>query len=295
MTFLTEQPVFLTALIVLLLIIFQLYQNNRLKVSRYIIESSKIPSGMDGFTLCHLSDLHSKRFGKDNRRLLEKIDEIQPDIVVITGDMMNNRNDDGRVFLDLLPHLTKYRCYYVTGNHEQFTAYWDPAFMPKYLEKIRNAGVVVLNNEKLVIKKGSEQIRLYGLQTDLKYYRNMRDTKFSKVEFTEKNLTDLLGECSDRCFNLLLTHNPLHFQAYADWGADLVLCGHVHGGVIRLPGVGGLLSPERVFFPEYSEGIYTKNNTRMIVSRGLGNSTINLRVFNRPEIVVAELKRTSIG
>lgn len=291
MHFLIDQPFAFAGLFLLIFAVFEAFQNNWLQVSRYRIESKKIPHGFDGYKILQLSDLHSKKFGKSNRRLIRKIDELNPDIIVITGDVMNNKRDDGSVFLDLLDSLTKQRkCYYITGNHEQFTTLWDQDFLPAYLDKIRKAGTTVLNNEKVVLKKGSDRIHLYGMQIDLKYYRNLTKAEFKGIEFHKNTMSNLLGECRPEIFNLLLTHNPLYFETYADWGADLVLCGHVHGGVARIPSVGGLLSPERVLFPKYSEGVYSIGKSSMIVNRGLGNSTVNLRVFNRPEITLIALK-----
>ncbi|HBN83884.1 MAG TPA: metallophosphoesterase [Clostridiales bacterium] len=292
MAFLIETPFLLIGLIVFLFLVFEAFQNNWIQVSRYQIESKKVPLGFDGYRICQLSDLHSKRFGKNHERLMRKIDQIKPDLIAITGDVMNNKGDDGAVFLDLLSKLTKYPCFYIIGNHEQFTTLWDEGFLPEYLNKIRKAGAVVLNNEKTVIKKGLDHINLYGMHIDLQYYRNMTKPKFRNVVFTKNHVKSTIGDSHQKEFNLLLTHNPLFFGAYADWGADLVLSGHVHGGVIRIPSVGGLLSPERVFFPKYSEGVYTEGKSKMVVSRGLGNSTVNLRVFNRPEIVDIEIKHS---
>lgn len=294
MAFLTEGPFLMIGLILFIFVVYELFQNNWIQVGNYRIESEKIPKEFDGYRICHLSDLHSKKFGKNHEGLISKIDQINPDVIVITGDVMNNKGDKGDVFLDLLRYLVKYPCYYVTGNHEQFTALWDQEFLPEYLKRIKKAGAVVLNNEKTVLKKGSGRIDLYGMHIGLPYYGNMTKSDFRNVHFDKKNVTTLIGECDKVHFSLLLTHNPLYFDAYADWGADLVLCGHVHGGVIRIPSVGGLLSPERVFFPKYSEGVYRKKDSQMVVSRGLGNSTMNLRVCNRPELIHIQLKRKSV-
>ncbi|NLL70821.1 MAG: metallophosphoesterase [Epulopiscium sp.] len=258
------------------------------------MHSSKLPHSFAGFKVLQLTDLHSKNFGENNKRLLKKINKINPDIIVATGDMLNSRNDKGEIFLNLAAQLTqKYTLYYILGNHEQIARITanriNSNWYKEYINKLRELGVIVLEDEKAIIKKNDEQIMIYGLEIPLMYYSEAGTPM--EVEFSQRYLEKYLGDIDDNDFNMLLVHTPLYYSSYVEWGADLVFSGHMHGGIIRLPFIGGVLSPERDYFPEYDAGKYQLKNSTMIVGRGLGNYTINLRVFNRPELVVIFLNR----
>ncbi len=289
------QKFFDMVIVGILLIMFFLYvQSNWIQVSRYSIHSSKLPHSFAGFKVLQLTDLHSKNFGENNKRLLKKINKINPDIIVATGDMLNSRNDKGEIFLNLAAQLTqKYTLYYILGNHEQIARITanriNSNWYKEYINKLRELGVIVLEDEKAIIKKNDEQIMIYGLEIPLMYYSEAGTPM--EVEFSQRYLEKYLGDIDDNDFNMLLVHTPLYYSSYVEWGADLVFSGHMHGGIIRLPFIGGVLSPERDYFPEYDAGKYQLKNSTMIVGRGLGNYTINLRVFNRPELVVIFLNR----
>lgn len=277
----------------ILFVAFFLYiQSNWLQVSNYTVQSTKIPGSFTGFKILQLTDLHSKVFGKKNHKLIRKINSIQPDIIVATGDMLNSKNDNGMVFVELVKKLIQdYPIYYIVGNHEQINRLQERRAQSdeydKYINQLKKLGVVILDNEKAVITKEEDQINIYGLEIPLMYYSEIGTP--IDVKFSYKYLERHLGPVEKEMFNLLLSHTPLYFPDYVDWGADLVFSGHMHGGIIRLPFVGGVLSPERDYFPEYDAGIYRVEDATMVLGRGLGNFTINLRVFNRPELVVVTL------
>lgn len=262
------------------------YGNNYIDISRYNIASSKIPQAFNGFKILQLSDLHSKRFGKENRRLLEAIEREKPDVIVMTGDMVDSSEREFGIFLDLVRNLIRYKIYFVEGNNETKL----PEESNKELMKaMKEAGVNILNNSKMKLTRDGKHINLYGILYELRYYKEVHSGYSRKTYFSESNMTKSVGKCSNEEFNILLAHNPLYFESYAKWGADLTLSGHVHGGLIRVPGVGGLLSPERKFFPKYSEGQYEIVGKKLIVNRGLGGKIIIPRVFNKPEISVVTL------
>lgn len=256
-------------------------------VTKYEIASSKIPKNFDGYTILQLSDLHSKSFGKNHETLLKKIDAEQPDMIVLTGDMINTNDADFSGFYQLAETLTQtYPVYYIVGNHEQNLP------LRKYTEllaHLRQIGVTVLNNQSVSIFKDADRIELTGFTLPLPYYTNQLKDQVQK-ELTPEILTQFIGTPQKEIFQIFLSHNPLYFDTYSSWGADLTLAGHIHGGIIRFPFIGGLLSPERTFFPKYSGGTYKKEDATLIVNRGLGNGTVNFRIFNNPEITVIRLK-----
>lgn len=250
-------------------------------ISRYNIISKKIPSAFNGFKILQLSDLHNRTFGKNNSRLLKKIEKETPDIIVLTGDMVSANSSDWDNFLSLSREISKkYPTYFILGNHEQSMGVIR---LSHFLNSLKATGVKILNNDMEEIGINDEKINLYGLFYDVEYYKG-------KKEFTSDLIRRSIGEVNETTFNILLSHNPLFFDTYEEWGADLVLSGHVHGGIIRIPGWFGLLSPDRTLFPKYYAGMYETHDADMIVSRGLGDSILNLRIFNNPEICVITLK-----
>ena len=256
-------------------------------ISKYEITSSKIPKSFDGYTILQLSDLHSRNFGENLKSLLDKINKENPDIIVLTGDMINTKDTDFSTFYNLAEKLTEnYQVYYIVGNHEQRLP------LKKYNElfvKLRQKGVHILNNKSASLFKNNEKIELTGFTLPLNYYTSKLKKETHK-EITTDIMKQFIGTPKENVFHILLSHNPLYFETYANWGADLTLSGHIHGGIIKLPIIGGILSPERTIFPKYSSGKYEKENSTLIVNRGLGNGTINLRIFNNPEITVIKLK-----
>lgn len=256
--------------------------------TKYTVTSDKLPETFDGFTIVQLSDLHNRTFGTDNEQLIKKIEKQSPDIIVMTGDMIGSKDKNDQVFLSLAEELAKeYPVYFISGNHEQFLE--DDA-LNEFLNQLRDLGVQVLDNERISIERQGQKIHLYGMWFNLRYYRNLNSEYSSSYYFGDDKIRTVLGESNPDVYTILLTHNPVYYDTYINWGADLTLCGHMHGGMIRLPYMGGVLSPENEFFPEYDSGEYKTGDQTMIVSRGLGNGYFGFRFWNCPEIVVVKLQ-----
>jgi len=261
----------------LALLSIQLYIDNMLiTVSKYEIKSNKIPKKFDKFKIVHLSDFHS--YGNDNIKIVEKINDERPNIIVMTGDMVSKYDVNFEKFLNLAEVLSKkYEIYYIVGNHEIRLRKDDLNLIMKELHKF---GIKVLNDEKVTLIRGNESINIYGIDIPLSYYKII-----NKPLNIGEIINVLINKCNENEYNILLAHNPLLFPEYAKYNVDLTLSGHIHGGMIRLPFIGAILSPERKFFPKYSSGVYEINNKKLLVSRGLGHSRPGIRLFNKREIV----------
>lgn len=264
----------------------------KIDVSEYEMESTKLPKAFDGFKILQLSDLHNRRFNSNNKKLVKIIEKQNPDIIVMTGDMVSSNSKGFNNFFSLVNELDgKYPIYYIFGNHEQRLSVEKQALI---IGKLKEYGVNVINNQKEFITKDNESIQITGLKQELVYYNNYFKSK-KTYSYEKKNMEDAVRSSDSNFFNILLAHNPLYFETYEKWGADLVFSGHVHGGIARIPFIGGVLSPERKLFPKYSGGEYEINDSKLIVSRGLGYTKINLRLFNNPEICVVKLKSKLSG
>lgn len=254
-----------------------------------------------------LSDLHNKEYGKNNADLLEAIRQEQPDLILIGGDMLIGK-PEGKTgstskqqkdiyhaalrFVGKLPEICP--VYYANGNHEQRMKEDQEEYgnvYERYSKALRNAGVHFLENESIVLRVRGQDIRITGLELPEEIYR-----KFRKITVEKRNIEKCVGKAADGSgiFQILLAHNPAYFPAYKEWGADLVLSGHLHGGIIRLPFLGGLISPQAVPFPKYSGEMTREGEHTIIVSRGLGTHTVNLRFLNEAEVIVIHLKAGSI-
>lgn len=272
-----EKLIILLVLVILAIGVY--FDNKLLKVSKYKIKNDKIPKEFNNFKIIHLSDLHSHSFIGNTNKIVKKVDEQKPDIIVMTGDMVNKYDKKFNRFLELAQALSKkYKIYYIVGNHEQRLKKQDIAFI---LNRLNKFGVKILKDDKLVLKGKKDHLNLYGIDVPLEFYKVRNKSKLD----LEEVIAPILKRCKEEEYNILLAHNPLYFEKYAKYNVDLIFSGHVHGGMIRLPFLGGLLSPERKFFPKYSSGIYEINNKKIIVSRGLGHSKPLIRIFNMPEIL----------
>ena len=245
-----HKKILILMLIIIILIPFCLYQNKHLVITTYTYESEKLGADLDGYRIVQISDLHNAEFGKENKKLLETIRSCSPDIIVITGDLVDSNHTNVERAVAFVNEAVKIApVYYVTGNHE-------------------------LDDEAVRIEKGDSSFMLAGLDDQ---------------HLSDETLKNLLQEQKNELF-IVLAHEPQYLQNYANAGADLVLTGHAHGGQIRLPFVGGIVAPDQGFLPEYTSGKYNSTDTEMIVSRGLGNSIIPVRLFNYPEVVCVELR-----
>ena len=269
------------AAVLVALVIWIAWGNAALELNTYTISSSRIPESFGGYRIAHVSDLHNAEMGEDNEMLLSMLRNADPDMIAITGDLIDSRHTDVEVALQFIREAVKIApCYYVTGNHE--------ARVNEYGELktgMETAGVIILEDARAEISLEGETITLIGIndpsyQTDYLFgdAQTVVDTKLAELH------TDSDG------YTILLSHRPELFDTYADHDMDLILSGHAHGGQFRLPFIGGLVAPNQGLFPEYDAGIYTEGNTNMLVSRGIGNSILPFRINNRPEVLLIELQ-----
>ncbi len=268
--FLEYWPLLLSAVLFLIsLCIFLHWNNTALQVTEYTLCSERLPESFDGYRIVQISDLHNTAFGKDNCHLLEKIRALNPDLIAITGDIVQSRPMDkalafARQAAEIAP------VYYVPGNHEHRMDY-ETLYVG-----LRTAGATLLLNQRITIAKDGGQICLVGVE----------DPIFCPDASMEETLLPLI----DDTYTVVLSHRPEYFDTYVSVAADLVLTGHAHGGQFRLPFIGGIFVPNQGLFPKYDAGLFVEGQTHMIISRGLGNSAFPFRLNNRPEIVAVTLK-----
>lgn len=276
----TNKILLFLGLIGAILAIWTLWGNMALMVSEITIISDRLPSEFSDYRIAHISDLHNTEFGEDNATLLQMLSECQPDIIVITGDLIDASHTDVDVALTFAQKSIKIApTYYATGNHEASCPQYDTL-----KAGLESAGVTVLEDEIIYLERDGETIALLGL-SDPDF--TIKGDLFGEVPaMVSTKLKNMLEQESS--YSVLLSHRPELFETYAACGVDLVLSGHAHGGQFRLPFVGGLIAPNQGLFPRYDAGLFTDGNTNMIVSRGLGNSIIPIRFNNRPEIVLIE-------
>lgn len=262
-------------LILLLLIAmtaaFLIHQNNAIQTTHPRFASKELPSEFDGFRIAHISDLHNARFGPDNSWLLNRLRDEKPDIITITGDLIDSRHTDIPLAMQFIGDAAKIApVYVVSGNHESRGLYaqWE--------EGLAAAGAVNLDGKTQAIEKNGSRLYLLGLA----------DPAVSGDALFQEKL-DSYAQIDG--FRVLLSHRPARIGQYAGAGIELVLCGHAHGGQVRLPLIGALFAPDEGILPKYSSGLYTQGESSMYVSRGLGNSRFPFRVFNRPELAILEL------
>lgn len=267
------------AVLVPTLLIWLLWANSSPAATQVAVASGALPEAFEGFKIAHVSDLHNTVFGRKNEKLLSLIRAAEPDIIAITGDLIDSRHtdiDSALTFVEAAAEIAP--VYYVTGNHESRLDFDE--IEPRLIA----AGARVLRNEAEDIGRGGERIRLAGID----------DPSFIRTGGTaEERAAAELEQLGDGggTFTVLLAHRPELVEVYAGYGAGLVLSGHAHGGQVRLPLLGGLYAPGQGLLPEYDSGLYSLGETQMVVSRGLGNSVAPLRVNNRPELVIVTLSR----
>jgi len=255
--------------------------NSALELNTYAVSSHNLPERFDGFRIAHISDLHNTQMGKDNGKLLAMLRDAEPDMIAITGDLIDSRNTDVGVALRFVQEAVKIApCYYVTGNHEARVS--EYAALKAGMEA---AGVLILEDVRMEIRLGEETITLIGVN-DPSY---QTDYLFGDAETVIRTKLAELHADADG-FTVLLSHRPELFDTYVSNGVDLVLSGHAHGGQFRLPFVGSLVAPNQGLFPEFDAGLYTEGNTNMLVSRGVGNSILPFRINNPPEVILVVLR-----
>ena len=268
------------AALLAILIIWIVWGNQALELNTYQITSPDLPKAFDGFRIAQLSDLHNCQMGKNNEKLLSMLRAEAPDIIVITGDMIDSRQTDVDIALHLARELVQIApCYYVSGNHEARVSEYD-----SLKAGLVELGVAVLENAKVTIESSGEEITLAGV-VDPSFKTDYLQGDDAAV--MSSTLSELLEENDG--YTILLSHRPELFNVYVENNIDLIFSGHAHGGQFRIPFIGGLIAPNQGLFPKYDAGIYKEGNTTMVVSRGIGNSIVPFRINNRPEIVLVEL------
>lgn len=277
----------LSILVLLFILCVLIYiSNNCLKVTKYTIENNKLPKSLDNLKIVHISDVHSKLFGKDNKIFIDKVKNINPDIIIMSGDIIDDSCEDIEGYIKNFKELySLYPTYYSIGNHERKLGIKK---YNKYIELLKENNANVIINGSCYYEKNGEKIKINAL----KFRENMQpkvlteDKKNKFIKYMENKLKDL----NTSEFNILIAHDPENFELYEKLNVDLIFSGHVHGGLIRFGKI-CLLSPRRKFFPKYSYGKNNINNTTIITSSGIGNASIPIRLFNRPEIVEVIVKR----
>lgn len=259
------------------------WENTTIEVTFLEVVDFAIPVDFDGVTIAHISDLHNTEFGQQQERLLQKLVEAAPDLIAITGDLLDSYHPNITVAMEFINGAIAIApVYYVTGNHESRL----PELYAQLREQMESAGVVVLDNKAVTLEYGSSIIRVLGV--DDPTFSAESDQYEDNEQVISAQLDVLLDDQS--AYTILLSHRPELFDVYHEAGIDLVLCGHAHGGQVRLPFIGALFAPNQGFFPEYTAGLYRQGDTQMVVSRGLGNSSFPIRINNPPELVVITLQ-----
>lgn len=276
------------AIIILILIfcLIMVIDCNRFVVRNYVYKSDKVKK-TTRFVM--LSDLHSTKFGKDNIKLINKIKELKPDGILIAGDMYTaERGTTTNVAEHLVVSLSKdFPVFYANGNHEMKTRERQDEFgsiYEEYQTRLINNGVNILNNTNHYLEDSN--IKIYGLDLPFDYYK-----KFIKLRADKEFLNNMLGKPDDDEVKLLIAHNPEYFEDYVNWGADVIVSGHYHGGLMRLPLIGGVISPRYTLFPKFDYGVFEKENSKMILSCGLGTHTLPIRIFNPGEIALITVQK----
>lgn len=279
-------------IILLIVILYIMYENRVFKVTRYTLSSDKLKNLESDIKIVVLADLHNHVYGKENDTLIKAIEAEEPDIILIAGDLLVAKPKQSmEVSIDLIRRLSvSYPIYYGLGNHEYRIKIYPEQYgdmYERYIDAIKSEKVHILDNKSLKVKIKNTSITIHGLEIEREYYKRL-----VKTEFSDSYVSSLIGNAKEEEYNILLAHNPQYFEAYAKWGADLTLAGHIHGGLIRLPYFGGLASPQVEFFPKYDGGIFHEGKKTMILSRGLGTHTINIRINNRAELISVRLTGT---
>lgn len=267
------------AIIAVLLVSWIVWGNITVGTTHYKVVSNRLPASFNHYKIVVVSDLHNAKFGENNDQIIEKVQKENPDIIALTGDLVDSSKTDISIAHNLVKRLVEIApCYYVTGNHEAWLGEQYQQLEKVLLEE----GVVILHDSSVQLTKNNVTIQLAGLddpdftERDSSVQQSVLETKLNEMNLTED-------------YRVLLSHRPETFEAYVNENIDLVLSGHAHGGQFRIPFIGGIIAPNQGIFPKYDGGMYSRNNTTMVVSRGIGNSIIPVRLNNRPEIVSVEL------
>lgn len=274
-------------IIIIALIIWIIWGNTALTTTFITYQDENLPIAFDGFRIVQISDVHDAEIGPHNQKLVAAVEEASPDIIVITGDLIDSKRTDIQRAISLASQIAEIApTYYINGNHEALLCDADYIQLITGLEA---SNIIIMEDSAVELNRDNDTIRLIGLR-DIGFISE--SSVDGKIQRMHESLTQLIG--NDNSFNIALSHRPELIDSYAAAGPDLVLCGHAHGGQFRIPFIGGIIAPGQGLFPEYDSGLYQRKSTAMVVSRGIGNSVVPFRINNRPEIVVIELSAIHI-
>lgn len=259
------------------------------KITHYDIKSDKLNKLNHERKIIFLCDLHNNRYGKNNEKLLAAVKEQKPDLILIGGDMLVGKPETSTKVAEDFVRKLKEICpvYYANGNHEQRMKIYPEKFGTKYQEyknAVEQSGVQFLENEHLDLILDTCQVQIHGLEIPREGYKKFRKTVVSLEQIEER-----IGKADASKYQILLAHNPIYADTYLEWGADLVLSGHLHGGIVRIPGLGGVITPQFRLFPKYSGELTIQDGKYVVVSKGLGTHTIKIRFLNPAEMIVLHL------
>ena len=271
--------IILVMLLISIMVSWVIWGNLSVETTKLTVTAKDLPEAFDKFSIAHISDLHNAEYGKNNEKLIDILEAESPNIIAITGDLIDSNHTNLEVALSFAQQAVKIApCYFVTGNHEA----WIGSQYEELKTSLQNTGITVLPDEAIELNYGDVCIQLIGLNDpDFSERDRLLSESILEAKLSQVNISD--------GFTILLSHRPEYFNVYQNKNIDLVLSGHAHGGQFRLPLGGGVIAPGQGLFPKYDAGAYTENGTTMIVSRGVGNSIIPVRINNPPEIVIIEL------
>ena len=255
------------------------YENTKLQVSSYNIINHNIPVDFNNYKIVQISDFHNNKSNALTNDLIKEIEKQKPNIIVLTGDLIDSNKIDIEVATDFIKNINNIApIYFISGNHES-----NISSYPELKEQLEKNRVIVLDNKTEVLKINESEINLIGIDDPRMAHENfVSDSEIIKVELDN-------AKYNENKYSILLSHRPELFDTYAEKELDLILVGHAHGGQIRIPFIGGIVAPNQGFFPKYTSGIFEENKTTMVVSRGIGNSILPFRINNRPELVIVTL------
>lgn len=274
-----RKVVFFIILLIFIVIVWLIWSNKTVKTTDITVSSNNLPTEFNDYKIAHISDLHNAEFGENNSKIIDILKNQNPDIIAVTGDLVDSNHTNIDIAVSFMKQAVKIApCFYVTGNHEAWTEQYN-----ELESKLIECGVNVLHDTYFDLEKNGAKIKLVGID----------DPSFTKgYELTEESIieTKLKEFNLEDSYTILLSHRPEYFKTYVNSNINLVLTGHAHGGQFRLPFIGGLVAPSQGLFPKYDSGLFTENNTNMVVSRGIGNSIIPVRINNRSEVIMIKLQ-----
>lgn len=274
-----KKTIIIISIIIVIIVLSSLYlyyENTKLQVSNYNIINHNISVDFNNYKIVQISDFHNTKSKTLTNDLIEEIKGQKPNIIVLTGDLIDSNKTDVEVAINFIKKINNIApIYYVSGNHEASISSYT-----KIKEQLVENKVIILDNKTEVLKINESEINLIGINDPQMVYECfVSDSEIIKVELDN-------AKYDDNKYNILLSHRPELFDTYVEKELDLVLVGHAHGGQIRIPFMGGIVAPNQGFFPKYTSGIFEERKTTMVVNRGIGNSILPFRINNRPELVV---------